>query len=107
MLVCIKLVQSFSPLFHQTIIHLIDKKTRKEVETKYLTGTMVVYHHVNAYEEDGHVVFDIIAYDNTSLYEMFYISRLKEHGNTYDENYCKPTYRRFVLPTSSDKVGWE
>ncbi|XP_008305705.1 beta,beta-carotene 15,15'-dioxygenase [Cynoglossus semilaevis] len=87
----------------KTIIHLIDKKTRKEVETKYLTGTMVVYHHVNAYEEDGHVVFDIIAYDNTSLYEMFYISRLKEHGNTYDENYCKPTYRRFVLPTSSDK----
>ncbi|XP_060950099.1 beta,beta-carotene 15,15'-dioxygenase isoform X2 [Limanda limanda] len=86
-----------------TLIHLIDRKTGKVVETKYSTGAMVVYHHVNAFEEDGHVVFDVIAYDDTSLYEMFYLSKLKENAG-HDESYSKPSYRRFVLPIHSNKA---
>lgn len=90
----------------QTLIHLIDRKTGKEVETKYYTGAMVVYHHVNAFEDDGHVVFDVIAYDDTSLYEMFYLSKLKETPGFHDDTYSKPSYRRFALPVHSDKVGF-
>lgn len=60
---------------------------------------MAVYHQVNAYEDDGHVVFDVIAYDDNSLYDMFYLDKLKEQmgKNTL---YCKPKCRRFVLPLS-------
>lgn len=90
----------------QTLIHLIDRKTGKEVETKYYTGAVVVYHHVNAYEEDGHVIFDVIAYKDNSLYNMFYISKLKENAGFHDEAYSKPSYKRFVLPLQSDKVGF-
>ncbi|XP_070709010.1 beta,beta-carotene 15,15'-dioxygenase [Pempheris klunzingeri] len=86
-----------------TLIHLIDRKTGKEVETKYFTGAMVVYHHVNAFEDDGHVIFDVIAYDDNSLYDMFYLSKLKESPKFHDESYSKPNYRRFVLPIHSDK----
>lgn len=92
----------FTPYIHQTLIHLIDRKTKKEVGTKFYTGAMAVYHHVNAFEDDGHVVFDVIAYDDNSLYDMFYLDKLKEQmgKNTL---YCKPKCRRFVLPLS-DKV---
>ncbi|XP_034416642.1 beta,beta-carotene 15,15'-dioxygenase [Cyclopterus lumpus] len=86
-----------------TLIHLIDRKTSKVVETKYFTGPMIVYHHVNAFEEDGHVVFDVIAYKDNSLYDMFYLSKLKENSGMQDDNYSRPSYKRFALPLQSDK----
>uniref|UniRef100_A0A8C7YW35 Beta-carotene oxygenase 1 n=1 Tax=Oryzias sinensis TaxID=183150 RepID=A0A8C7YW35_9TELE len=86
-----------------TLIHLIEKKTGKKVEMKYHTGSLVVYHHVNAFEDDGHVVLDVIAYNDTSLYEMFYMSRLKKDISFQSNGYTKPNYRRFVLPIRSDK----
>lgn len=66
---------------------------------------MVVYHHVNAFEDDGHVIFDVIAYNENSLYEMFYLSKLKENPGFRDESYSIPNCRRFALPVQSDKVG--
>lgn len=86
-----------------TLIHLIDRKNGKVVETKYFTGPMIVFHHVNAFEEDGHVVFDVIAYNDNSLYDMFYMSKLKENSGMQDDNYSKPSYKRFALPLQSDK----
>ncbi|XP_053716876.1 beta,beta-carotene 15,15'-dioxygenase isoform X1 [Synchiropus splendidus] len=85
-----------------TLIHLIDRKTGKEVEAKYCTGPMIVYHHVNAFEDDGHVVFDVIAYKDNSLYDAFYLSKLKETLE-FDDSYSVPSYKRFVLPVHSDK----
>lgn len=103
---CLYLHCLFNCLLHQqTLIHLIDRKTGKEVETKYYTGALVVYHHVNAFEEDGHVIFDVIAYKDNSLYDMFYMSKLKENTGFQDESYCKPSYKRFVLPVQPSKVG--
>lgn len=93
----------FSPE-DNTLIHIIDRKTGKEVETKYYTGAMIVYHHVNAFEEDGHVIFDVIAYKDNSLYNMFYLSKLRENSHDFhDDSYVKPKYKRFVLPIRSDK----
>lgn len=75
------------------------------METKFYTEAVIVHHHVNAYEDDGHVIFDVIAYKDNSLYDMFYLSKLKENAEVQDEAYCKPVYKRFVLPLHSDKVG--
>uniref|UniRef100_A0A8C6TB64 Beta-carotene oxygenase 1 n=1 Tax=Neogobius melanostomus TaxID=47308 RepID=A0A8C6TB64_9GOBI len=88
-----------------TLIHIIDRKTGKEVETKYYTGAMVVFHHVNAFEEDGHIIFDVIAYKDNGLYNMFYLSKLKENPGFHDDSYGKPNYRRFVLPLRTDKTS--
>ncbi|MCJ8737373.1 hypothetical protein PDJAM_G00023160 [Pangasius djambal] len=79
----------------QVLIHLIDRRTKK-VDVKYYTDTMLVYHHVNAFEEDGHVIVDVIAYDDYSLYDMFYLDKLKEQPAS-DTN-VMPKYKRFVLP---------
>lgn len=75
------------------------------METKYHTGPIIIYHHVNAYEEDGHLVFDVIAYKDNKLYDMFYLDKLKENNGKPDKNYSKPHYKRFVLPLMSDQVG--
>uniref|UniRef100_A0A671LG56 Beta,beta-carotene 15,15'-dioxygenase-like n=2 Tax=Sinocyclocheilus anshuiensis TaxID=1608454 RepID=A0A671LG56_9TELE len=82
-----------------TLIHLIDRKTKKEVRIKFYTGAMAVYHQVNAFEDDGHVVFDVICYDDNGLYDMFYLDKLKEQMGA-ETMYCKPTCKRFVLPLS-------
>lgn len=92
-------------VFYQTLIHLIERKTGKVVDTKYYTGSLVVYHHVNAFEVDGHVIFDVIAYNDCSLYDMFYINNMKEEMASHDKPYSKPSYRRYVLPIHPDKVG--
>lgn len=68
---------------------------------------MIVYHHVNAFEDDGHVIFDVIAYKDNSLYDMFYFSKLKEKAGSHDESYSKPSYKRFALPVQPDKVGFQ
>ncbi|KAF7703292.1 beta,beta-carotene 15,15'-dioxygenase [Silurus meridionalis] len=84
------------------LIHLVDRHTKKEVDMKYYTDTMVIYHHVNAFEEDGHVIVDVIAYDDYSLYDMFYLDKLKEH--TASNTSVMPKYRRFVLPLTDKCV---
>lgn len=90
----------FSPE-DNTLIHLIDRKTGKEVGTKYYTGAMVVYHHVNAFEEDGHVVCDVIAYEDNSLYNFFYMNAMKD--KSLESSPKLPYYKRFALPVQADK----
>ncbi|XP_042293434.1 beta,beta-carotene 15,15'-dioxygenase isoform X2 [Sceloporus undulatus] len=93
-------------VFHKddkTWIHLIDRKTKKVTSTKFYTDAMVLFHHVNAYEEDDHVVFDVISYTDNSLYQMFYLKNL---GSNFENNVkltAIPTCKRFVLPLQCDK----
>lgn len=88
-------------LLQQVLIHLIDRHTKKEVDVKYYTDTIVVYHHVNAFEEDGHMIVDVIAYDDYSLYYMLYLDKLKKQAAS--NTVVLPKYKRFVLPLT-DKV---
>lgn len=72
--------------------------------TKFYTDPMVVFHHVNAYEEDGCLLFDVVAYKDSSLYENFNLANLNQD---FEEN-CTvtsiPTLKRFAVPLCMDKV---
>ncbi|XP_051998031.1 beta,beta-carotene 15,15'-dioxygenase-like isoform X2 [Xyrauchen texanus] len=88
------------------VIHLINRKTGKTVSTKYYTDAFVVFHHVNAYEEDGHVVFDLITYKDSNLYDMFYLKNMKQDVDKFIEtnkDFSQPTCQRFVLPVNIEK----
>lgn len=91
-------------VFFQTYIHIIDQKTRKPVPTKFYTDPMVVFHHVNAYEEDGCVLFDVIAYEDNSLYQLFYLANLNKDFEEKSRLTSVPTLRRFAVPLHVDKV---
>lgn len=66
---------------------------------------MVLFHHVNAYEEDNHVIFDIISYTDGSLYDMFYFKNLNENLEDNAGATSVPACQRFVVPLQWDKVS--
>ncbi|HAA16623.1 MAG TPA: beta-carotene 15,15'-monooxygenase [Cytophagales bacterium] len=59
----------------ETIIYLIDKHTG-EVKT-YATEAFFAFHHVNAFEEDGKVIFDLLAYKNAQVIYDLYLEKLR------------------------------
>lgn len=91
-------------IFFQTYIHIVDRRTGKPVPTRFYTDPMVVFHHVNAYEEDGCLLFDVIAYEDSSLYQCFYLAHLKKSSEENPVVICVPALKRFTVPLCVDKV---
>ncbi|CAH2324534.1 beta,beta-carotene 15,15 -monooxygenase [Pelobates cultripes] len=89
----------------KTWIHIIDKRTKKPVPVKFYTDALVTYHHINAYEEEGHIVFDIIAYKDNNLYEMFYAANLRKDLSEESVLTSIPTCKRFVIPLQEEKFS--
>uniref|UniRef100_A0ACB8E9B5 Beta,beta-carotene 15,15'-monooxygenase n=1 Tax=Sphaerodactylus townsendi TaxID=933632 RepID=A0ACB8E9B5_9SAUR len=86
----------------KTWIHLVNRRSKK-VSTKVYTDAMVVFHHVNAYEEDDHVILDLISYTDSSLYDMFYLKNLDRMFDNTAKITSTPCFKRFVVPLQSDK----
>ena len=76
-------------------MHLIDRQTGKTVKT-FLVENFFIFHHVNAYEEDGNVVVDVCGYPDTTILKAFYMCNLRKglEGVTYST----PDLRRYKLP---------
>ncbi|XP_074144323.1 beta,beta-carotene 15,15'-dioxygenase isoform X2 [Sminthopsis crassicaudata] len=92
--------------FHEedkTYIHIIDRKTRRTLQTKFYADPMIVFHHVNAYEEENHIVFDVISYKDHSLYQFFYLANLNQFFEQNSKLTSTPTLKRFVIPLQMDK----
>ncbi|XP_042775314.1 beta,beta-carotene 15,15'-dioxygenase isoform X3 [Panthera leo] len=87
----------------QTYIHIVDQRTGKPVPTQFYTDPVVVFHHVNAYEEDGCLVFDVIAYEDGSLYQLFHLANLNQDFEENSRLTSVPTLRRFAVPLDVDK----
>ncbi|XP_068165729.1 beta,beta-carotene 15,15'-dioxygenase [Antennarius striatus] len=89
-----------------TWFHVINKTTGAAVSTRYYGDSLVVFHHINAYEEDNHLVFDLICYKDSGLYNMFYIDFMRQDENSLEQvqkNFPLPVSQRFVLPLNVDK----
>lgn len=91
-------------LLPQTYIHIIDQRTRKPVPIKFYTDPMVVFHHVNAYEEDGVLLFDVIAYEDNRLYDCFYLANLSRDIEESSRSIPVSALKRFAVPLRTDKV---
>nr|XP_061803215.1 beta,beta-carotene 15,15'-dioxygenase-like [Nerophis lumbriciformis] len=89
-----------------TFFHLFNRKTGKRVSTCFYGDALVVFHHINAYETEDHVVFDLIAYTDSNLYDMFYLKNLRLDTKSFIEanaNSSPPVSQRFVLPLHVNK----
>ncbi|XP_060027971.1 beta,beta-carotene 15,15'-dioxygenase [Erinaceus europaeus] len=92
--------------FHKedkTYIHIVDRRTGKSLPTKFYTDPMVVFHHVNAYEESGCILFDVIAYEDNNLYQLFYLANLNKEFEENAKLTTIPTFKRFAVPLHLDK----
>ncbi|KAE8608289.1 hypothetical protein XENTR_v10011450 [Xenopus tropicalis] len=87
----------------KTWFHIIDRRTRKPISKKFYADALVTYHHINAYEEDDHLIFDIIAYKDNGLYDMFYLANLKKDFSQETAMTSVPVCKRFVIPLQYDK----
>ncbi|GFV47804.1 beta,beta-carotene 15,15'-dioxygenase [Trichonephila clavipes] len=86
----------------KVIFRLMDRETGIEIETKYVTNAFFFFHHINTYEEDGHLVTDLITYADSNVLDCLFLDqmRLGKLPNT-----VLGGFTRFVLPlnTSLDK----
>ncbi|KAG9352725.1 hypothetical protein JZ751_021139 [Albula glossodonta] len=90
----------------KTLIHLINRTTGKAASTKFYTDALVIFHHINAYEDEGHVVFDMITYKDSNLYNMFYLQNMAQKNEDFtqsNEQWSPPVCQRFVLPLDIEK----
>ncbi|KAL4230270.1 hypothetical protein ACF0H5_010656 [Mactra antiquata] len=80
---------------------ILSKKTGSEINAsfKYESDLFMFMHHVNTYEENGHLIVDIIAYKKDSVLQYLYLKELtteeceREHRKIED-----PQLRRYILP---------
>ena len=62
---------------------------------KYYSKAFFYFHTINSYEENGHIVIDLLAYNDATILEKWDLKQMR--NNVYDElNQCVPT--RFVMP---------
>jgi beta,beta-carotene 9',10'-dioxygenase len=78
-----------------TRFHVFERSTGHRVGT-YETDAFFSFHHVNAYDAGDDVVVDLVAYDDASIIDSFYIHRLEDPGSTLPEG----RLRRFRLPVA-------
>jgi beta,beta-carotene 9',10'-dioxygenase len=85
-----------------TRIHIFDRETGAHVRSA-TADPFFAFHHVNAYDDgDGSVVVDLVAYDDASVIESFYLQRLSEP----DVRIPPGTLRRLRVPlTESAERG--
>ena len=78
------------------------KSTGQLLKTTYTTDPLFIFHHINTYEEDGHVIMDGCVYSNTDV-----VYALAMDSRTLREGHPMPPapVTRFVLPLDADTVG--
>ncbi|XP_013396244.1 beta,beta-carotene 9',10'-oxygenase isoform X3 [Lingula anatina] len=81
---------------------LVNRKTNEEVAKLFTADPFFVFHHINAYEEEDHLIIDLCGYSDPSIIDAFYLKNLDpESGLFSDEVFPEnilPEIRRYVLP---------
>ena len=75
---------------------------------RYASKSFFFMHHVNTYEDDGHLVVDVCAYTDNRMLQFFNMDNLKELSELHrlPDNFESQMSKlwRFVLPIGSEKV---
>ena len=61
----------------QTLVHVIDRRTWKEVPTRYMMDSLFFLHFSNVYEENNCVVMDMPIYKDASLLHNLMVQNLE------------------------------
>ncbi|KAL4221336.1 hypothetical protein ACF0H5_019597 [Mactra antiquata] len=85
----------------KTRFRIVDKKTGKELSKKihYETDAFLLFHHINAYEEDGHIVLDLCCHKDKTIMDNMYMKKLSSpEAEQGFRDAGPPQVRRYVLP---------
>lgn len=77
--------------------YLIDKQSGKVHKTDFVTQDPFMFtHFINCYEDDGHVVCDMLAFDNGDFFDANNVKKLLSNDPIRDSNFARA--ERFVIP---------
>jgi carotenoid cleavage dioxygenase-like enzyme len=85
-----------------TRFHVFDRRSGAHVRTVD-TQAFFAFHHVNAFEDGGELVVDLVGYDDASVIEAFYLHRLAEP----DVRIPVGTLRRYRIPLGTGGIRVE
>ncbi len=74
-----------------------------EVVGKYQSDPFFAFHHVNAFEKNNEIIFDIVAYEDDSILKAYYLENLKKK----DLELPFGKLRRYHLPLKGKKAEYE
>ena len=84
------------------MINVIHKQTGDKIPIQYLTDSLLILHHVNAYEDENHIVLDVSAYEDDQTLRLFSLKQMgMQPGDPGYTPMRKPQIRRFVLLLSN------
>jgi beta,beta-carotene 9',10'-dioxygenase len=81
-----------------TIIHLVHKSSG-EVNT-IRTDAFFCFHHANAFEQDGEIIFDLITYEDASIVSYLYLDELRASNPSL----AAGKLWRYSISTSSNEI---
>lgn len=84
----------------QSKFYVICKFTGKIVQ-KYYSAAFFYFHIINCYEEDNHIIVDLMAYENADILEKWDLNLMRQNIY-YEDNQSVP--KRFILPLSIKNV---
>ncbi|XP_070533065.1 beta,beta-carotene 15,15'-dioxygenase-like [Ptychodera flava] len=80
--------------------HVVNSRTGELYSTEYTADAFVCFHHINAYEDDGHIVVDLCTYKDEGLFHRAFVENI-------ERGMCAPAQgsevMRYVLPLTVDK----
>lgn len=85
-----------------TSIYVVNRFTG-ELVGKYQSDPFFAFHHVNAFEKDGELIFDIVAYEDASILQAYYLENLKD--KELELPFGK--LRRYHLPLKGKRAEYE
>lgn len=86
-----------------TKFFVIEKSSGRVLPILYQTRAFFFFHVINAYEEIGFLVLDLIGYDDVSILEEYHIKCLRTNDF---RNHKAPVARRYVLPLEARLVSF-
>ncbi|XP_070561443.1 beta,beta-carotene 15,15'-dioxygenase-like isoform X2 [Ptychodera flava] len=81
------------------IFHIIEQESGKPIDVKFFSSAFFCFHHINAYEHDGHIVLDVCAHNDIEIIESMSFSHLKKTTS----GHIPIEVRRFVFPLAMNK----
>lgn len=89
--------------------HVVRRSDGQLLDTSYIASPFFVFHHINAYEEDDHIVLDLCAYEKGEVVNALYVKSLEEvfsKSHKYEDPF-KSKARRYVLPLDVERTEEE
>ncbi|KAG8184810.1 hypothetical protein JTE90_001507 [Oedothorax gibbosus] len=82
-----------------TRFHVIKRSNNQLLDTKFVAKSLFVFHHINAYEVDNHLIVDLCGYDNGDIMNSMYFKALEDmfYNRNKGSEPILSSSRRYVL----------